>query len=124
MKCLLSTALFIILAASMSACTVTFDGMAGADDPTPLTSLTITEQGNTFIFTSEHFHAMAQPECLFGGCVANSTVYIAEEAGSLGRPITMTREGGAPFTLTSFAGAQMFVDDAAAAAGGFPNATT
>ena len=61
--------------------------------------------------------------CLFGGCTSGSTPYLAEEAGSLGRPITMTRPGGKAFELKSLSAAQNFNDDAAAAAGGFPNAT-
>ena len=120
MKHVLSAAMLILLAASMSACTITFDDVPGTGNPT-LTSLTT--QGYTF--TSTHFHAVGEPLlCKFGGCVDNGTVYINEEAGGIGGPITMTSATGANFTLTGFAGAQPFLDDAAAAAGGFPNATT
>ena len=62
--------------------------------------------------------------CTFGGCADNGTVYIAEEAGSLGLPITMVSESGGPFSLIGFDGAQLLLDDAAAGAGGNPNATS
>ncbi len=100
------------------ATTVTFDSVPSVGNPI-LTSLTT--QG--FTFTSGHFHTMDSPTiALFGGAVANGTIYIAEEAGSLGVPITMAEAGGQRFTLSSFDGAEMFLDPAAAAAGGFPNA--
>src|SRR5262249_38498774 len=119
MKRLLSTAMPIVLAASVTACTITFDTVSSIDNPV---RASLTTEG--FMFTSIHFHTIDNPElCTFGGCVNNSTVYIMEEAGNLGSPITMTGATGAPFMLTSFAGAQPFLDDTAAASAGFPNAT-
>lgn len=116
-------ATLIVAAVVMSGCIVTFDGVNGAGNPI-LTTLTVTEQGETTVFTSGHFHAMGDSSiCLFGGCVSNGTVYLAEEAGSLGQPINM-RVSGSTFTLFALQVAQQFNDDAAAAAGGFPNATT
>jgi hypothetical protein len=100
------------------ATTVTFDSVPSVGNPI-LTSLTT--QG--FTFTSGHFHTIDSPTLAsFGGDVANGTIYIAEEAGSLGLPITMADAGGQPFILSSFDGAEMFLNSAAAAAGGYPNA--
>jgi hypothetical protein len=122
MKRLLGGVALMVLAVAGSACTVTVDGVNGTGNPI-LTTLTVVEQGQTVTFTSGHFHAIGDPGiCLFGGCVSNGTVYLAEEAGSLGLPINMAKVGG--FNLYSFQVAQMFNDDAAAAAGGFPNAVT
>jgi hypothetical protein len=120
MKRLLFTAMLIALAAVVSGCSITFDDVDGTGNPT-LT--TLTTQG--FTFTSDHFHAVGEPGlCDFGGCTDNGTVYIFEEAGGLGQPITMVSASGGTFDLLVFDGAQAFLDDAAAAAGGFPNATT
>lgn len=78
-----------------------------------------------YTFTSGHFHTVDSPGiCVFGGCVDNGTIYISEEAGSLGLPITMARSDGTPFTLNGIDGAEVFIDSAAAIAGGFPNAFT
>ena len=108
----------------ISACTITFDGVNGTGNPI-LTTLTVTEQGQTAVFTSGHFHAIGSPNiCLFGGCIDNGTVYIQEEAGGLGQPINMAMSNGSTLTLFNFQVAQPYNDDAAAAAGGFPNATT
>jgi hypothetical protein len=112
----------MVVAVAGSACTVTFDGVNGAGNPL-LTTLSVTEQGQTLVFTSGHFHAIGDTTlCLFSGCVSDGTVYIMEEAGVLGQPINMSRAGG--FNLLSFQVAQPFIDDVAAANGGFPNATT
>ena len=97
---------------------VTFDGVPSVGNPI-LTSLTT--QG--FTFTSGHFHTIDSPTIAsFGGDVANGTIYISEEAGQLGLPITMADAGGQPFTLIGFDGAEQFLNAAAAAAGGYPNA--
>ena len=118
MKRLLSTVMIIVLTASLSACTITFDAVPGTGNP-PLMSLTT----EGFTFTSTHLHAIGEPEfCLFGGCVSNGTVYIVAEATSRDDPITMTSATGVPFTLRSFQGAQVFLDNEAASSGGFPNA--
>ncbi len=81
---------------------------------------TLTVDG--FDFTSGHFHIIDTLACLFGGCVP-PTKYIFEEAGPLGQPITMTRTGGGTFSFDLFDADQSFNDSAAAAAGGFPNAS-
>jgi hypothetical protein len=112
----------MVVAVAGSACTVTFDGVDGTGNP-QLSTLSVTEQGQTVVFTSGHFHAIGDTSiCLFSGCVTGSGVYIMEEAGVLGQPINMSRAGG--FNLLSFQVAQPFNDDVAAANGGFPNATT
>ena len=122
MRRLFAKAALIAVAVATSACTVTFDQVNGTGNPI-LTSLTVTEGGQTTVWTSGHFHAIGSTGiCAFSGCVASTTVYLQEEAGSLGQPINMARAGG--FSLTSFLVAQPFNDDAAAAAGGFPNAVT
>jgi hypothetical protein len=100
------------------ATTVTFDSVPSVGNPI-LT--TLTTQG--FTFTSGHFHTIDSPTIAsFGGDVDNGTIYISEEAGALGLPITMAEAGGQPFTLMSFDGAEQFLNAAAAAAGGYPNA--
>ena len=102
---------------------ITFDSVASFGNP-EISSLTT----EGFTFSSGHFHTVDTPGlCAFGGCVPNmdgSTVYISEEAGSLASPITMFATSGSPFLLNSFWGTKAFLDDAAALAGGFPNAGT
>ena len=106
-------------AATGFASTITFDTVSGAGNPQ---MTTLTTQG--FTFTSGHFHAIGDPSlALFGGDISDGTVYIAEEAGGLGQPITMTEVGGGAFTLNGFDGGPNFMDGAAAAAGGVPNAS-
>jgi len=120
----LASATVFVVTVAVSACTITFDGVNGTGNPI-LTTLTVTEQGQTVVFSSGHFHAVGSPAtCSFGGCVDNGTVYIQEEAGSLGQPISMAMSNGSTLTLYGFQVAQPYNDDAAAAAGGFPNATT
>ena len=120
----LARATVFVSAVAVSACMITFDGVNGVGNPI-LTTLTVTEQGQTVVFTSGHFHAIGSPNiCSFGGCPNNGTVYIWEEAGSLGLPINMARSDGGTFSLLGFQAAQPFNDCAAAAAGGFPCATT
>jgi hypothetical protein len=98
------------------ATTVTFDSVPSVGNPI-LT--TLTTEG--FTFTSGHFHTIDSPTIAsFGGAVDNGTIYIWEEAGLLGLPITMADAGGQPFSLVSFDGAETFLDPAAAAAGGYP----
>jgi PEP-CTERM motif len=103
----------------VGAATVTFDDVVvGPNNPV---------QGSVnsggFNFTSTHFHiANNAPFCGFGGCVGNGTQYALEDAPALAGPITMTRIGGGTFALTSFDGAEVFLDSTAAASGGFPNA--
>lgn len=74
-------------------------------------------------FSSKHAHVMLRPKgCAFGGCVSNGTPYITEEAGSLGKPITMARADGGTFCLKKFDGGENFLDDQQAREGGYPNA--
>jgi hypothetical protein len=126
MKHLLASAALMIVAVAGSACTVTFDGVNGAGNPA-LATLSVTEQGQTVVFRllgvsgEQPFNVIGNPSlCPFGGCVSNGTVYIMETQSV----ITMERAGGGSFTLASFQVAQAFNDDAAAAAGGRPNATS
>lgn len=111
------SALLALASAPSFAVIIGFEVTSGAGNPivTPYV-----ESG--YSFTSSHMHLVGTPtQCLFGGCVASTTgQYLAEEAGSLGVPITAT---AAPFNLLSFDGAELFLSDAAALAGGFPNAT-
>jgi hypothetical protein len=100
------------------AAVIDFEGVPSSGNP--IRSGTLTVDG--FDFTSGHFHIIDNPSiCDFGGCVTPQQ-YIAEEAGSLGLPITMTKSGGGTFTFDGFDADQNFIDSAAAAAGGFPNA--
>lgn len=95
------------------ALTITFDSVPSSGNPI-VTS--VTTQG--FTFASGHFHTVDSPTGV-GGADNGSPVYIAEEAGSLGLPITMTESGGTPFSLNTFDGAEGFIS----APSGFPNAT-
>lgn len=98
---------------------IDFEGLPAATNP--IVSPTLSVDG--FDFTSNHFHLIGDTTlCSFGGCVS-PVQFIAEEAGGLGQPITMTRSGGGTFTFDMFDADQDFVDSAAAAAGGFPTAS-
>lgn len=112
-------ALFLVTGVGqVQATMITFDGVPSSGNPT-ITSL----MTDGFTFTSGHFHTMDTPTgTMFGGSVDNGTIYISEEAGSLGLPITMATTSGLPFDLFSFDGAEHYLDAAAAADGGFPNA--
>jgi hypothetical protein len=89
----------------------------------PIQSPSLTTQG--FVFTSAHFHTVDSPgTCGFGGCVTNGTIYLAVDGPALGFPIVMTASGGGAFSLNAFDGDKLFLDDAAAMGGGFPNATS
>jgi PEP-CTERM motif-containing protein len=100
------------------AAVIDFEGVPSTGNP--IRSGTLTVDG--FDFTSGHFHSIDSPgACSFGGCVSPEQ-YIAEEAGSLGQRITMTKSGGGTFTLNSFDFDQLFMDSTAAALGGLPNA--
>ena len=101
------------------AAVIDFEGVPSAGNP--IRSGTLTVDG--FDFTSDHFHIIDNPGgCSFGGC-ASPDQYIFEEAGSLGEAITMTKTGGGTFTFDGFDADQAFNNSAAAAAGGFPNAS-
>src|SRR4051812_26798343 len=98
--------------------TITFNAVPSASNPI-LTTLTT----DGFTFTSGHFHTVDTPGiALFGGGADNGTIYIAEEAGGIGSPITMTPVGGGTFDLTSVDGSRSFLDGSSAAAAGIPNA--
>jgi hypothetical protein len=100
------------------AAVIDFEGVPGAGNPIPPGVLTV----DGFDFTSGHFHVVGDPGlCILGGCVVPAT-YLGEEAGSLGLPITMTKSGGGTFSFDGFDADQLFLDSAAAAGGGFPNA--
>jgi hypothetical protein len=101
------------------AAVIDFEGVPGVGNPIPGATLTV----DGFDFTSGHFHVIGSPGiCQFSGCVT-PVQYLLEEAGSLGLPITMTKSGGGTFSFDSFDADQPFIDSAAAAAGGFPNAS-
>jgi hypothetical protein len=98
---------------------ITFNGVPSAGNPI-LTHLST--QG--YSFDGAHFHTIDSPTiCIAGGCADDGTIYIGEEEGGLGQPFTMTRDTGGKFKLKHVSLAQFFQDDAAASAGGYPNAT-
>lgn len=104
---------------SAAASVVTFDDVAGGGN-----AIQTSINSGGFVFTSTHFHVTDDPgSCSFGGCVQNGTQYGAEDAPTLAGPVTMARQGGGTFSLASFDGAELWLDDAAAAAGGFQNAS-
>jgi len=123
------TRMFVLVAAlslmaagsRVQANVVTFNGVSSSGNPTLTLFTPLTTEG--FTFTSPHFHTVDSPGTTgYGGAVDNGTIYIAEEAGSLGLPITMAAQSGQPFGLVSFDGAELWLDAAAAASGGYPNA--
>jgi len=97
---------------SVQASVVTFDGVSSSGNPI-LT--TLTTEG--FTFTSGHFHTVDNWGTAW--MASNGTIYIGEEAGGLGLPITMAAEGGQPFSLTRFDGAELWAYEV----GGYPNAS-
>ena len=112
MKCFAGrTCLALSLAAVpqlAAAATITFDAVPSTGNPI-ITALTT--QG--FDFTSGHFHTIDVPLA-----ADNGTIYIAEEGGSLGQPITMAPTGGGVFSLTAIDVGEPLNDAS------FPNATT
>jgi PEP-CTERM motif len=97
---------------------VTFDDVAAGDN-----DIQTSVNSGGFNFASDHFHITNNPAgCSFGGCVGNRTQYASEDAPTLAEPVTMTKIGGGTFSLTSFDGAETFINSAAAATGGYPNA--
>ena len=113
-------AIGLLAGVSASAATITFDLVPSSGNPI-LTTLTT----DGFTVTSGHFHTVDSPGIIsFGGAVNNGTIYIGEEAGSLGLPMTLVQALGGQFALTSIDGAKLFLGNAAAASGGFPNADT
>jgi hypothetical protein len=122
---------FLIVMASMllffvlpvNAVVITFNSVPSSGPGNPIIT-TLTTDG--FKFTSGHFHAMYDTSSWtvsFGGAVDNGTIYIAEEAADLGKPITMVNRLGKPFYLTGFDGAEMFLNSEAAATYRYPNAS-
>lgn len=110
--CVLVAALSLMAVGSrVQASVVTFDGVSSSGNPIVTT---LTTEG--FTFTSGHFHTIDSPG--LAGAADDGTIYIAEEAGDLGLPITMTAEGGQPFSLISFDGAELWIS----APSGYPNA--
>lgn len=109
---ILTGLLILALPGSSSALVIDFSGVS-AGIPT-LSSYS--ESG--FTFTSEHFHTFSSPAlCL---CADDGFGYIGEEDGGVGVDITMALTAGGPFSLISFAGAELWVPPAPPA---LPNAT-
>ena len=103
----------------VSAAVVTFDDVVVGANNADQTSV----NSGGFNFTSTHFHIINNASfCGFGGCVGNGTQYALEDAPTLAGPVTMSKIGGGTFSLTSFDGAEVFLNSTAAATGGFPNA--
>lgn len=101
-----------------AAAVVTFDDVSGGNN-----AIITSASSGGYTFTSTHFHVTDNPtQCTFGGCVSNGTNYAAEDAPTLAGPVTMTNAGGGLFSLSSFDGAELWLDDNSAAAGGFGNA--
>jgi hypothetical protein len=86
---------------SVQAGVVTFDGISSSGNPVVTT---LTTEG--FTFTSGHFHTIDRT---IVGLADDGTIYIGEEAGVLGLPITMAAQSGLPFSLISFDGAELYV---------------
>jgi hypothetical protein len=119
-SCVFSVVFFaFIYAIPANSSMVTFDAVPSSGNPI-ITILTT----DGFTFTSGHFHTVDSPTIAnFGGSVANGTIFIGEEAGSLGLPITMANSLGNPFSLVGFDGAEAFLNSTAAAAVGYSNAS-
>jgi hypothetical protein len=98
--------------------TVTFDDVNAGDND--IQTHVVSDGYN---FDSDHFHIINNPGlCSFGGCVSDGTQYLAEDAPGLAFPVTMTQVGGGSFSLVSFDGDKMWLNDEEALAGGFGNA--
>ncbi len=111
--CMLATA-----ATNAHAALITFNSLAASFNEQ---RTTLTTDGYTF--TGQHFHIINSPAgTSFGGSVQNGTIYIAEEAGPDGKPISMGESTAKAFTFFAFDGAELWLSDSAAASGGFPNA--
>lgn len=103
---------------SSRATTITFNSVVSSGNPVKTTLST-----DGFTFSSGWFHTVDNPALgSFGGLVSSGSIFITEEAGALGQPITMVANGGGAFSLSSLFGSKVFVNSSAAAAGGFPNA--
>jgi PEP-CTERM motif len=100
-----------------SAATIDFNGVASSGNPIQSPSLTV----SGFVFSSSHFHTIDSLGCSFGGCVSDGSIYLGVDGPLLGQPITMTALGGGAFSLSGFDASMLWVDSAAAAAGGYPN---
>jgi hypothetical protein len=116
--------MLIVLAVSVSGC-ITFDTVPGAGNP----SLSDLEtEGFSFRAGLGHFRVIGQPTlCSFGGCVDNGTVYIARDPEGGSNPSTSIGMSSTALFFAvlkelSFDCSPLFLDDAAAAAGGSPNA--
>jgi hypothetical protein len=111
----------LLFAASANATTITFDDIVVGTPNAIQTSVT----SGGFLFTSSHFHIINSPTtCPDGGCVDDGTQYalIDQEDGGAERRVTMTPVAGGTFSLSSFDGAEAFLDDVAAGFDGTFNA--
>lgn len=109
----LFAATLALAAASASAQLVDFEDVDGSGNPI----VTDVASGG-FRFTSDHFHAISNPEG-FGGSGNESRTWIGHEGGDLGRAITMTRASGGLFDLHSFDGAELWINSNSS----YPNAS-
>jgi hypothetical protein len=100
--------------------TITFDNIGAPPGNPNITELLAGE----YRFTSDYFHTIADPAGGTLPLVQNGSLFIAEEAGPLGKPITIRRSDGAPFALLGLDGAEAFLSDVEATLAGFPNAAT
>jgi hypothetical protein len=105
-----SIALALGAAQIAAAAIITFDDVVV---PSPNAIINGSETSGGFGFTSDHWHVNNFPtNCGLGGCVSDGTQYAAEDAPRLAFPVTMTAIGGGTFSLFSFDGAELWLNDA------------
>ena len=102
---------FLFSPAVVGASTVTFDDVVVVPDNVIIVG---TRTSGGFDFTSDHWHVVNDDT----GLASDGTQYAALDSPTLAFPLTMTKSGGGTFSLTSFVGAELFVNPP----GGFPNA--
>lgn len=112
----LVTVIALTLASLASAGVVDFESTSTAN---AILSGSTDVQGLTF--TSGHYHILDSTSASFGGVVP-PVKYLALDAPGLGLPVTVTLTGGGAFSVLSLDASQLWVDGAAAAAGGYANA--
>jgi hypothetical protein len=96
---------------------ISFDNVGLTGNPV-LTSLVVGE----YSFTSDRFHTVADPTGAVVPLVDNGSIYVAQEGGGLGQPITLRRVDGQPFALLRLDAAEGFTDELTAASLGYASA--